>query len=226
MNSNKKAKTLAIVVIAIIVIVAIVWSGKKGGDSNPPFEANGSSTPVAVSETTKVSGSLSEYQNAELGFSVKYPSAWEKEDINSGVNFSILVDKEQVSTVASLQANIQVIPGTCVSWPAVSVKDKSSMTVDKNTFSMILMSNTVKNYTYFNRMYSLQSDGICYMFIFAAVNASPTSKGMKGSQVTQAENNNKAIVNTADKNFTDMVKSFAYITLPAGKDETKMAPTK
>jgi hypothetical protein len=49
---------------------------------------------------------------------------------------------------------------------------------------------------------------------------------LTGSQVTQAENNNKAIVNTDDTDFTNMVKSFAYVVLPQGTDETKASPAK
>ena len=91
---------------------------------------------------------------------------------------------------------------------------------------MISMSNTVKNLAYFNRMYCLQSNGVHYMFSLASISFLPSSKGLTGSQVTQAENNNKAIINTADSDFTNMVKSFAFVTLPQGQDETKVAPAK
>jgi len=34
------------------------------------------------------------------------------------------------------------------------------------------------------------------------------------------------MVNTADTAFTDMVKTFAFVTGPQGKDETTVVPTK
>jgi hypothetical protein len=54
----------------------------------------------------------------------------------------------------------------------------------------------------------------------------PSSKNLTGSNVTQAQNNNKAIVSTADGDFTAMVKSFAFVSTPAGTDETKASPSK
>jgi hypothetical protein len=88
------------------------------------------------------------------------------------------------------------------------------------------MSNTVQGRNYFNRMYSLEKAGICYIFAFSSIAQSPTVKNLTGSNLTQAQNNNKAIVNTADLAFTDMVKTFAFVTGPAGKDETTVVPTK
>lgn len=225
MSSPRRGTSVVVVIIAIIVIGAIVYFGRTPSNITPSFEASGS-TPVAVSETTKVSGSTSEYQNAELGFSVKYPNSWEKEETNSGVNFVIPIDKDQVSTIATMQANVQAIPGTCAFPPVTTVKDKATVKVDDKSFNMISMSNTVQNRTYFNRMYSLQSGSICYVFSLATINYAPSSKGLTGSQVTQAENNNKAIINSADSDFTTMVKSFGFVTLPQGKDETQAAPAK
>lgn len=224
MNTSRR-KTSAIVAIVLIAIVgAIVWFGRTAKTEPTPFVADNTGAPIAVSETTKVSRTLSEYQNAELGFSVKYPVIWEKEEANSGVNFIIPIDKSQVSTIATLQANVQVLPGVCAFPPVTAIKDRSSITVGKNNYNMISMSNTVQNRTYFNRMYSLQASGVCYMFSFAAINFTPSSKGLTGSQVTQAQNNNKAIIDTADSDFTNMVKSFVFLTLPAGEDETSVSP--
>lgn len=226
MNKSKgSALSIIIIVVALVVIGVIVWFGRNSGNTTASFEATGS-TPVAVSETTKVSGTLSEYQNAELGFSVKYPSSWEKEEANSGVNFVVPIDKNQVSTIATLQTNIQVLPGTCAFPPVTTIKDRSTLKVGENNFNMISMSNTVQNRTYFNRMYSLQSKGICYMFSLASIEYVPSSKGLSGSQATQAQNNNKAIISTVDTDFQNMVKSFAYVVLPSGSDETKAAPVK
>jgi hypothetical protein len=226
MNTEKKSNGLIIAVIAIVVVIAIIWFGRSS--NNPqvsPLETI-STTPVAVSETTKVSSSLSEYQNAELGFSVKYPNDWEKEETGSGVNFVIPIDKSQVSTVANLQADVQVISATCAFPPVTTVKDRSTLNVGNLSFNTISMSSTVQGRSYFDRMYSLQKDSICYMFRLSSITQSTSSKKLTGSQATQATNNNKAIINTADTAFTDMVKSFALVTGPTGVDETKAAPNK
>jgi len=217
MDSNKKSNGVIIAVVAAIIIVAIIWIGRSsyGPSKSPDYSTPDSSNtaPVAVSETTKISGNLSEYQNSELGFSIKYPSAWEKEESNSGVNLIIPIDKSQVSTVNTLQANVQAMSGTCAFPPVVSVKDRSTLKSGNNSFNMISMSNTVQGRVYFTHMYSLQSGGICYMFSFASITLPSSSKNLTGSQATQATNNNKAIVNAADAAFTDMVKSF-YAKLP------------
>jgi hypothetical protein len=226
MNTNKKSNGIIIAIIAVLVIVAIVWFG--GSDTNTvpsPYE-NATTSPVAVSETIKVSNTLTEYQNAELGFSVKYPTVWEKEETNSGVNFVIPVDKDQVSTVANLQANIQAISTTCAFPPVTTIKDRTTVKVGSLSFNMISMSSTVQGRSYFNRMYSLQNGSVCYMFSLASVAQPLTSKKLTGSLATQATNNNKAIINTADTAFTDMVKSFALVTGPQGIDETKAVPAR
>jgi len=234
MNSSKRSTLTVLIIVAIVIVGGIIWFGNSSsapspsedGVTSPLAVANGSSTPVAVSETVKVSGSLSEYQNAELGFSVKYPSSWEKEETNAGVTFIVPVDKNQVSTVATLQSNIQVLSGKCAFPPVTSVKDRGTITVGSDSLDTVSMSNTVQGRTYSNRMYSLQKSDICYMFSFASITLSPSSKGLSGSNVTQADNNNKAIVSTADSDFTSMVKSFAFVSTPAGTDETKAAPAK
>ena len=199
-------------------------SGKGGSSSDSsdvssPTSVAQPGTPVAVSETTKVSGSLSEYQNAELGFSVKYPSTWEKEEANAGVNFIIPIDQSQVSTIKTLQANVQAFSGTCAFPPVVTIKTRDTVKVGTNTFNMIYMNNTVQNINYVNRMYSLQQGGVCYIFSFASIALAPSSKGLTGSNIIQAQNNNKAITTTADNDFTAMAKSFAVVTTPAGQDE-------
>ncbi len=223
MNKSKRTASAIVIVIAVIVIGLIVWLGRTPSNVTPSFVANGTA-PVAVSETTRVSSSLSEYENAELGFSVKYPSNWEKEETNSGVNFIIPIDKSQVSTVATLQANVQVLSGTCAFPPVTTVTDHGTVIAGNNSFDMISMTNSVQDRTYFNRMYSLQAASICYMFNLASISFSPDSKGLNGSNATQAQNNNKAIVDTADSDFTNMVKSFNFVTLPPGTEETQADP--
>ncbi len=228
MNPNKKPTGIIVAVIAIIIIIVIVLINKK--PANPPdFDqaVTGSSTPsAAVSEITKVSNTLSEYQNAELGFSVKYPSTWDREETNSGITFIVPIDKNQVSSVANLGINVQALSATCAFPPVTTVKEHTKLKVGDKTLDMISMSNNVQGRTYFNRMYSLQDGSNCFMFSFAAITLSPSSKGLTGSQITQATNNNKAIVNTADSAFIEMVKSFALITGPQGTDETTASPSK
>lgn len=230
----KSIKNIVIgtIVVIVLVVVGMVLRSKgttpsgNGSDVSAPTSEAQPGTVVAVSETTKVSASLSEYQNAELGFSVKYPSAWEKEEANAGVNFIIPIDKTQVSTVKTLQANVQAFSGTCAFPPVTTVKSRDTVKVGTNTFNMIAMNNTVKSLTYTNRMYSLQQGAVCYIFSFAAISADPSTTGMTGSNAIQAQNNNKAITTTADADFTSMVKSFAIVTTPAGKDEGTVAPVK
>lgn len=226
-----KKTTISVIVIVILVIIGIIWFGRapsgtdNGGNStstlsktNPPA--------IPVSETTKVSNKLSQFQNSELGFSVNYPSAWEADYTDTGVVFIMPIDQSQVSTVAKLEADVIVTAGKCAFPPVTTIKDRGTLAVGSNTLSMIAMSNTVQGRNYFNRMYSLQKGSICYLFTFASITQSPESKKLTGSNVTQAQNNNKAIINTADADFTNMVKSFAFVTGPQGVDETKAAPAK
>jgi len=231
MKSTKNI-IIGVVVVVVIIIIGFVLRSSK---TPAPVSDDGVSAPtsvaqpgtaVAVSETTKVSGSLSEYQNAELGFSVNYPSGWEKEETNAGVNFIIPIDQTQVSTVATLQANIQAFSGTCAFPPVTTIQSRSTLKVGTNTFNTISMSNTVQGRDYFNHMYSLQQGEICYIFSFASITLSPASKGLTGSNVIQAQNNNKAITASADSDFTAVVKSFGLVTTPAGQDESSVAPGK
>jgi len=233
MKSYKNIIIGAVVVILIILIGVWMRAGKgtpssnnNNNDVSAPTSVAEPGTPVAVSETTKVSNSLSEYQNAELGFSVNYPSAWEKEETNAGVTFVIPVDQTQVSTVATLQANIQAFAGTCAFPPVTTIQNRGTIKAGSNTFNMISMSNTVQGRVYFNRMYSLQQGSACYMFSFASISLSPETKGLTGSNIIQAQNNNKAVTTTADSDFTAMVKSFGIVTTPAGQDESTAAPKK
>jgi hypothetical protein len=233
MNRNSRnIVIIAAVVIVIIVVAAIVWHG--GGSAtpsatpqNPLDQVTGASTaPLPVSETTKVSGSSSQYQNAELGFSVKYPSEWEKEETTTGVQFIMPIDQSQVSTVAKLESDITVSSGKCAFPPVTTVEDRGVINVGSLAINMISMSNNVQGRSYFNRMYSLQNGDVCYLFAFSYIALSPDSKGLSGSNLTQAKNNNKAIMSTADAAFTSMVKTFALVSTPAGKEETQVVPSK
>lgn len=225
-----KKGIIALIIIIIAVVLIIVFSGGSSstsgtGSTTTPITV-GESTPSApVSETTKVSSQSSEYQNAELGFMVKYPTSWEKAEGDMGVTFIMPIDKAQVSTVAKLQGDINVTSGKCAFPPVTTIKSRDTIKVGQLSFNSISMSNTVQGRSYFNRMYSLQKDSICYIFTFSSITLDPASKGLTGSNITQAQNNNKAIVNSADTAFTDMVKSFGFVTAPQGIDETK-APVK
>lgn len=222
----KKSNVITVIVI-LLVIAGIIWYGKSSstnqpgnGQNNP--SASNTSTPVSVTETTKVSSKTSKYENAELGFSVNYPTAWEADNTNSGVTFIMPIDQTQVSTVAKLQSDITILSAKCAFPPVTTIKDRGTIKVGDSTLNMISMSNTVQGRSYFNRMYSLQQGNVCYIFTFSAISLSPESKGLTGSNITQAQNNNKAIVNTSDADFTGMVKSFAFVQGPAGQDETKV----
>lgn len=222
-------KTLYLVALLVLIVIGALWYGSSSNWSKnyqPTLFDTAASSPVPVSENTKVSNSLSEYQNAELGFSIKYPNIWEREETNSGVTFIIPIDKNQVSTAATLQAGVQVLSGVCAFPPVTIIKDKGTLSIGNQTLNMIAISNTVQGRGYFDRMYSLQSGQICYMFHFSSITLSPSSKGFSGSQLTQATNNNKAIVSAADAAFTDTVKSFAFVAGPQGIDETQAAPAK
>lgn len=231
----KKGIIALIVIIIIIVLIIVLGRGSStetsstiGSSTSPTVTANEPTVSAPVSGTTKVSSQTSEYQNAELGFSVKYPTAWEKAEADMGISFLMPIDKTQVSTVAKLQSDINVTSATngkC-SFPAVTtVKDRTTLKVGALSFPTISMSNTVQGRGYFNRMYSLQKGSICYMFTFSSITLDPASKGLSGSNITQAQNNNKAIINSSDAAFTEMVKTFAFVTPPQGIDETK-APVK
>lgn len=221
-------KKLIIGIVIIILAVATVSYFRAGTDTATPSSRTDDSTEdsAPVSETVKVSSQTSEYQNAELGFSVKYPTVWDKVEADLGVSFVVPIDKTQVSTVAKLQADINVFAGKCSFPPVTTIKDRGTIKVGDNTLNTISMTNLVQGRSYFNRMYSLQKDSVCYMFSFSSIALDPASKGLTGSNITQAQNNNKAIVNSTDAAFTDVVKSFAFITGPQGKDETSVAPAK
>ena len=225
-----KKSVITIVVIVILIIIGILVFGKPSGP-NSGTDQNASSTlpastPIPSSETTKVSSKTSLYKNDELGFSVNYPTAWEKAENDTGVSFIMPIDQTQVSTIAKLQVDISVSSSKCSFPPVTTIKDRGTLAVAGQTANMISMTNTVQGRAYFNRMYSLQKGDICYTFAYSSVAQSPSSKNLTGSNLTQAQNNNKAITNTADAAFTDMVKSFAFVTGPAGKDETQASPAK
>ncbi len=223
----KKSTLWSLIVLVIIIIVLVVYGGgNKSSTPNPEASNEPSTQSVPVIETTKVSSKTSKFENAELGFAVSYPSTWQAENTDQGVTFIIPIDKDQVSTMAKLQADVTVLPSKCAFPAVVTVKERGTLKVGDLTANMISMSNSVQGRAYFNRMYSLQKDSLCYMFSFASIALSPESKGLTGSNITQAQNNNKALTNTSDTDFTNMVKSFTFVESKAGQDESKVNPTK
>lgn len=219
-------KKLILGVIAIILVVAAVSFYKKTSTdtSFTPADAESPSESVPVTETTKISSKLSEYRNAELGFSVKYPTEWERAEAGLGVTFVVPIDKEQVSSIGKLQADINVFSGKCQFPPVTTVKDRGTIKVGADTLNTISMSNTIQGREYFNRMYSLQKDNLCYFFTFSSITLDPASKNLTGTNITLAQNNNKAIVNSADTAFTNVVKSFEILASAPAKDEAQVAP--
>ncbi len=221
----KKSLTILIV---LIVLGLLVWGLGKGGTPEIPANVEtGETVSAPATETTKVSSKLSEYKNEELGFSVKYPTTWEAGTSNYGISFAIPYGKADTNTVKRLEAKVSFASGKCA-FPAVTtIKDRSTMKSGDLSFNMISMSNTVQGINYFDRMYSHQKDAnICYIFSFSSIYINPANKGFKGSEATQMLNNSKAVIDEADKAFTEMVKSFAYVIGAQGKDEVDVVPTK
>jgi hypothetical protein len=223
-------KTL-IVIIVLIIIGAVVWrtnlstSPSTSGTSTTTSQVNEPSVPS--SQTVKISEKLSEYKNDELGFSVKYPTTWEK--VESPTSVSLVVptaDEKEKNTVAKIESKINVNSGKCAFPPVTTIKERNSITVKDLTFNMISMSNTLQGKTYFNRMYSLQKGPICYYFTLSAITSSPSSKGYTGTDAQKIGARNTALVDTADTQFKDMVKSFVFVVGPAGQDEAKVSPKK
>ncbi len=216
-----------VIVIILIVLGLIVWS--FGGDKKVDTDKNNTNTDPTVSapisETTKVSDKLSSYKNEELGFSIKYPSTWDIGASDATVSF-VIPSGKSANSLKKLESKISIISGKCAFPPVTTIKERSTLKSGDLSFSMISMSNSVQGTNYFDRMYSLQREGICYIFSFSSITASPANKNVKGSEATVMTNNNKAIVESVDSQFIEMVKSFAYVVGPKGQDEASVVPIK
>ncbi|MEK7184764.1 MAG: hypothetical protein AAB683_01345 [Patescibacteria group bacterium] len=223
-------KKILILVILLVVISAIFW--KYNSSNTPVVDTNaGKVEEVTVSvpskETVKVSDKISEYKNNELGFSVKYPTLWNVEESVNGVSFFVPTEKEiEKNTVRNLKTDISVISGKCAFPPVTTVKERDTLKVGDLSYNMISIANTVQGTNYFNRMYSLQSGSICYLFTFTSIISSPTGKGYSAADVQKIGSTNKTLVDTADTQFKDMINSFKFIKGPDGQDETKASPKK
>ncbi len=219
----------SIVIVIVFVIIGLgVWLWGAKTPSTTPTDTTGSATTVSapVSEVTKISDKLTQYKNDELGFSVNYPSAWEKTSMDSGDSFVIPQGKPDSTTIGKLESKIVVTSGKCAFPPVTTIKDRSTIKSGTMSFNTISMSNSVKGINYFDRMYSLDHNNICYMFSFSSINTNPANKGFKGSEATVIANNNKAVIDSADQAFAAVVKSFQYTSTPAGQDEASVVPVK
>jgi hypothetical protein len=141
------------------------------------------------------------FKSEKLGFSIKYPTTWGKTETDSGVSFMIPVDKNQIINVPKLKADIDLVSGTCM-FPPVIIKDQGILNVGNKRLDMITMSNTLQGRNYFNRMYTLQNEDLCYIFSFSSVTLDST----------ETINDTANIVNTADSQFTNMLKTFVFVT--------------
>ncbi len=220
-----------IVLIVLIIIGLVIWkfsgnsavSPQTGGQAITP---SGITTPsVPTSEKAKVSDKLSSYQNDELGFSVKYPTSWIVEESPSSIVFNASIDSSGKNTVNRIESKIDAVPGKCAFPPVTTIKERTTTKVGALSFNMISMSNSVQGRNYFNRMYTLQNGAGCFVLTFSSVTLSASGKVSSG-EVQQVNANNKALVDTADGQFKDLVKSFAYVIGPKGEDEVKMSPKK
>lgn len=219
-------KPLSIVIVLVILGVAVWYFGGNKSQTTPATPEVTPGASAIVSETTQVSDRILEYKNEELGFSVKYPVGWDMTATDSAVTFNIPAGKEKTHTIARIEAKVMVQSGKCSFPPVTTVKDRSTLKSGSLDFNMISMSNSVQGRNYFDRMYSQQRDGICYIFSFSSIALNPTTKGYKGSEATQMTNNNKAIIDSVDSAFTTMVKSFAYVVGAVGQDESVASPAK
>lgn len=222
-NTNK----ILVLIIIIAIAIAIIWRFNSSKDTTPATTGDVvATTTIPTSQTVVVSDKNSEYKNEELGFSVKYPTTWSKLESSNNVTFSLPIDSALKNTIGNLEVKVDVISGKCAFPPVTTVKERSTLAVGGLNFNMISIANTIQNRNFFNRMYSLQKDSICYFFTFSSISSSPASKGLTGSDVQKASANNTKLIDMADSQFKDMVKSFKFVVGAAGQDETTASPKK
>lgn len=217
-------KKIITLILVIIIAGAVIW--KFNASSTNTSDNGKDEASVPTSQTVTVSTKISEYKNDELGFSVKYPTAWEKLEASNNVSFLIPVDSKEKNTIGKLEAKVDIFSGKCAFPPVTSVKERSTLAVGDMNLNMISIANTVQGKNYFNRMYSLQKDTVCYFFTFASITSSPSSKGFTGADLQTVAAKNTVLVDAADTQFKDMVKSFKFVVGAAGQDEAKVAPKK
>jgi hypothetical protein len=221
----------AVVVIVIIIIAVVI--GKQGSSTSStggyvaaPTGPNASvptTTPIPVTEVASSSNGVTQYTNNELGFSVEYPSSWKVEADPSGPSFTIPLtvagkNLATQNTIATLAGSIYTTSGACVfpTLAATASTKQSTTTLGSNRFGTLSVQNTTNGLNYTDMMYTLQQGTgrgqYCYVFAFGAV--------AKTTKNTAVSDNNGSIISQASQDFTTMVKSFAFVTGPAGQSES------
>jgi hypothetical protein len=213
----------AVIILAVIIIGGVLIARNHSTNSSGTATPANSSSYISPTQTTKLSSSLSEFKNQELGFSVKYPSGWQVETAPAGATF-LIPDQFPETAIGTLDATIQVLPGTCAFPPVVTVKDKGTINAGDLSFDTISIENSVEGRGYFDHLYSLQKGNVCYMFVFESVTLNPTTKGFSTSDVTKIDANNQSHITDADAAFEDVVKSFAFVAPAVGQPETSYHP--
>ncbi len=217
---------VVIIIIAVVILVVHLYQNYEMGPGGGNTLSSGSSLSGSVSpvQDNKLSASLSQFENQELGFSVNYPTSWQTESAPAGVTF-IIPDQFPQTAIGTLDASVQVLSGNCAFPPVVTIKDKSTLSVGSLSFDTVSMQNSVDGRGYFDQLYSLQKGNVCYMFTFESVTLDPTTKGFSTSDVSKINANSQSQVNDADAAFKSVVQSFAFLTLPTGQPETSYHPT-
>lgn len=221
-------KKIIILIIALAILAGIVWRFNSGSvEKTPRGDVNATTTAsLPASKTVEVSNKLSEYKNEELGFSVKYPTTWERTESPTGINLVSVVDSKIKHTIGNIESKIDIISGKCSFPPVTTIKERDTLKVGELTFNMISIANTIQSRTFFSRMYSLQKGSVCYFFTLSTITSTPASKGLTGADAQKASSNNTMLVDQADSQFKDMVKSFKFLISAVGQDEAKVAPVK
>ena len=232
----KKQNIIVGTIIVIVIIIIAIIIGKSGGSAPasgtttstyvPPTGPNANATtttPIPVTVVASSSNGVSLYTNNELGFSVDYPTSWKLESDPSGPSFFIPLtiagkNPSTQNSIATLASSIYTMSGVC-SFPSLGASatlKESTTTVGTNSFGTLSVQNSTNNLNYTDMMYTLQQGSgknkYCYVFAFGAV-ATKTADASKN-------NNNGAIISEATQEFTAMVKSFKFVTGPAGQSES------
>lgn len=220
-------KKILIPIIIIIIAGLVIWRLNSSSSNGGIFgDKNATSTEsIPTSQTVEVSSKLSEYKNDELGFSVKYPTSWEIGESPSNITFIIPKgDPKEKNTIGTVEAKIDIISSKCTFPPVATVSERDSVTVDGQVFNMISISNTLQGRNYFSRIFSMQKGSICYYFTFSSITLSPSAQGIPVAEISKVGATNKTVVDAADNQFKDLVKSFKFVVGPAGQDESKVTP--
>lgn len=220
-------KKILIPIIVIIIAGLVFWkfSGSTGIVGNSGNKNGTSTESIPTSQTVVVSTKLSEYKNDELGFAIKYPTNWERGESAANITFAIPKgETKDKNTIGNLEAKIDIISTKCTFPPVTTVSERDTVVVGDQSFNMISIANTIQGRNYFSRIFSLQKGSICYYFTFTSIILSPSAQGIPAGDVQKVGALNKTIVDTADIQFKDMVKSFRFVVGPAGEDEAKVAP--